>query len=335
MKSIRLFFAALMLGGAFAAAPATAAGNDLPDLSVSKANIAKEALKKDAVCTKCHDESENAPVLSLYQTKHGVRGDARTPSCQSCHGESDKHVKGDPNTKGRAAPDVVFKKGAFKASEDKDRAGQCLTCHKDAKRNNWDGGKHQTSGVACNDCHQVHRPADKVLSKKTQTEVCYTCHKEQRADSKKISHHPLEEGKVACADCHNPHGSTGPKLLKKNTVTETCYQCHAEKRGPFLFEHQPVTEDCANCHTPHGSNITPLLKSRAPFLCQECHDGTHASGTPAGVNAAGFQGGLATKNAATPAVAQFPSKNLVGRGCMNCHSQIHGTNSPAGGYFQR
>ena len=65
-------------------------------------------------------------------------------------------------------------------------------------------------------------------------------------------------------------GSTGPKMLKKNTVTETCYQCHAEKRGPFLFEHQPVTEDCANCHTPHGSNITPLLKSRAPFLCQEC-----------------------------------------------------------------
>ena len=338
MKRIQQILAGMMLlASLMASAGAMAADNKLPDLTgVSpKAVVAQEALKKDALCTKCHDESENAPVLSLYQTKHGVRGDARTPTCQSCHGASDKPIKGDPSVKGRAAPDVVFKKGAFKQSEDKERAGQCLTCHQDNKRNNWDGGKHQTSGVACNDCHQVHRPADKVLNKKTQTEVCYTCHKEQRADSKKISHHPLEEGKVACADCHNPHGSTGPKLLKKNTVTETCYQCHAEKRGPFLFEHQPVTEDCANCHTPHGSNIAPLLKSRAPFLCQECHDGTHASGTPAGVNTAGFQGGLATRNAATPSVAQFPSKNLVGRACTNCHSQVHGSNSPAGGYLQR
>ena len=45
---------------------------------------AQAALKKDEVCNKCHDESENAPILSLYQTKHGVRGDARTPICQSC-----------------------------------------------------------------------------------------------------------------------------------------------------------------------------------------------------------------------------------------------------------
>jgi DmsE family decaheme c-type cytochrome len=138
---------------------------------------------------------------------------------------------------------------------------------------------------------------------------------------------------VGCSDCHNPHGSTGPKLLKKNTVTETCYQCHAEKRGPFLFEHQPVPEDCANCHTPHGSNIAPLLKSRAPFLCQECHDGTHASGTPAGPNTAGRQGGLSTVGPSGATI--YPSKNLVGNACMNCHRQVHGSNSPAGGYFQR
>ena len=157
----------------------TAQAADAPAAPSANAQRAKEALKKDAICTKCHDESETAPVLSIYQTKHGVKGDPKAPNCQSCHGASDKHVKGDPVTKVRVAPDVVFKKGAFKMSEDKERAGQCLTCHKDSKRNNWDGGKHDTSGVACNDCHKVHRPADKVLSKKTQTEVCYTCHKEQ------------------------------------------------------------------------------------------------------------------------------------------------------------
>jgi DmsE family decaheme c-type cytochrome len=325
----KLLSACLVIGSLGMSAPLQAADNKLPNLNPGRqatgSAVAQAALKKDAVCTRCHDESETAPVLSIYQTRHGVRGDSRTPTCQSCHGESEKHLKGDPAVKGRAPTDVVFKKGIYAASDDKVRASQCMNCHVGTKRTNWDGGQHQNSGVACNDCHKVHQPADKVLAKKAQPEVCFNCHKEQRADAHKVSTHPILAGKVVCSDCHNPHGTTGTKLLKKNTVTETCYQCHAEKRGPFLFEHQPVNEDCSNCHTPHGSNISPLLKSRAPFLCQECHDGTHASGTPVGPNAAGKQNGLTVA----------PNRNIVGRACMNCHVQVHGSNSPAGGYLQR
>jgi DmsE family decaheme c-type cytochrome len=323
----KLLATCLLLGGAFASGSLWAADNSLPELGAqSEKAVATQALQKDALCTKCHDESENAPILSLYQTKHGVRGDSRTPTCQACHGASAAHLKGAVNgEKTRPAPDYVFKKGVYQASDNKDRAAQCLTCHKGGKRNLWEGAQHDAAGVACNDCHVVHRPKDKLLDKKTQAEVCFACHKEQRADSKKLSHHPISEGKVVCGDCHNPHGSSGPKLLKKNTVTETCFQCHAEKRGPFLFEHQPAVEDCTNCHTPHGSNIAPLLKSRPPMLCQECHDGSHASGTPVGPNAAGKQAGL------TGSV----SANNVGNACMNCHRQVHGSNSPAGAYFQR
>jgi DmsE family decaheme c-type cytochrome len=166
-----------------------------------------------------------------------------------------------------------------------------------------------------------------VLDKQTQTEVCFACHKDQRSQSNQFSHHPIGEGKVVCSDCHNPHGSPGPKLLKKNTVNETCFTCHAEKRGPFLWEHQPVAEDCTNCHTPHGSNITPLLKSRPPFLCQSCHNGPHSSKTPMGKNVGGYQNGLPPGlNANTSA---------VGRACLNCHSVIHGSNHPAGAFFHR
>ena len=116
-----------------------------------------------------------------------------------------------------------------------------------------------------------------MLTKATQPEVCFTCHKTQRAQTHRISTHPLDAGKMACSDCHNPHGSTGPKLLVKNSVNETCYTCHAEKRGPFLWEHQPVIDDCTNCHTPHGSTNAPLLKARPPWLCQECHSGDHGA----------------------------------------------------------
>ncbi len=321
MKFMRQMLAVVGLIGSLGIGGSALAQNNAP--------AADRTLKGDAVCTKCHDESENKPVLSIYQTKHGVKGDARTPGCQSCHGSSEEHLKGDQNGKSRAAPDVVFNKGAFKKSDEKARAAVCLTCHKGTARTHWEGSQHQINQLACNDCHTVHAPADKVLSKKTQTEVCFACHKEQRADTHKISTHPIDAGKVVCSDCHNPHGSAGPKLLKKNTVTETCFTCHAEKRGPFLWEHQPVTEDCTNCHTPHGSNITPLLKSRAPFLCIECHNGPHQSSGPIAGNVAGVQGGL------TAAAGKAVNPSAGARDCMNCHVMVHGSNSPSGAFLHR
>ena len=286
-----------------------------------------QAIDRDSVCTTCHDENENKPILSIYQTAHGNKADSRTPSCQSCHGESEKHLSSKNNP-----PDVIFgakTSGAFTPNASKDQNTSCLTCHdKDQSRTHWQGGAHQAADLACTSCHVVHNAHDKVRDKITQKDVCFTCHTDQKSQVNKFSHHPIPEGKIACTDCHNPHGSAGPKLLVKNTVTETCYTCHAEKRGPFLWEHQPVTEDCTNCHTPHGSNVTPLLKSRPPFMCDECHDGPHNSKNPAAGNAAGIQGGLT----GTPA---NPSTSYTGRACLNCHSMVHGSNDPAGALLQR
>jgi DmsE family decaheme c-type cytochrome len=304
-------------------ASGTALAAAAPAAKTSAAPVAKSMLPdRDKTCTACHDESWPTPVLAIYQTKHGVHADGRTPGCQTCHGASEAHIK----AQGGTQPDIVFnKKGAFATSDDRVRSGQCLTCHKGTARTRWDGSAHPNNQVACNDCHKVHAPADRTLTRKTQTEVCFTCHREQRAASLKISTHPIQAGKVVCSDCHNPHGSSGPSQVKKNSITETCHTCHAEKRGPFLFEHQPVVENCTHCHAVHGSNISPMMISRSPFLCQSCHDGTHASGSPIAGAAAGNQGGLVGN----------PSANTTGRGCLNCHSQIHGSNSPTGGYFQR
>ena len=287
-------------------------------------------LRGDAKCTVCHDEADSPQLLAISKTKHGVKADGRTPTCTSCHGDSENHVNHKGSTK-PPKPDRTFGKNTATPAAVRNEA--CMSCHKGGMRTHWEGSQHASNDIACTSCHKVHTDHDAVRDKKTQSEVCFTCHKNERADSHKMSTHPLSAGKIGCSDCHNLHGSAGPKLLKKNTVNETCWTCHAEKRGPFLFEHQPVSESCLNCHTPHGSNITPLLKSRAPFMCQECHDGTHASGTPVGPNAAGYQAGFSTTTlAGAPA---YPSKNNVGNACMNCHNMVHGSNSPAGGYLQR
>lgn len=330
----KMLMACAFIAGIGLSAGAMAGGNNLPETKLGGvANTAAESLKKDAVCTRCHDESENKPVLSIYQTRHGVKADGRTPTCQSCHGESEKHLKGDPNVKGRASPDIVFKKGAFAATAPDEQAGACLTCHNSGLRQHWTGSQHESRDVVCSNCHKVHVPKDPVMNKVTQQEVCFTCHKEQRAQTHRISTHPLDAGKMGCSDCHNPHGSVGDKLMIKKTINETCYTCHPDRRGPFLWEHQPVQDDCMICHTPHGSTNAPLLKARLPHLCQECHTGDHAKTAYSGANLPG--GAISTVNGLKPLQAQSGSNQVYSRDCLNCHSNIHGSNSPAGAKFQR
>jgi len=296
---------------------------------------AKAALEKDAVCTACHNESWATPVLAIYQTKHGVKSDARTPGCTSCHGESAGHLKEGPGTK----PDRTFGKNT--ATPVDDRNGACLNCHqKDSKRMFWMGSQHQGGGIACASCHQIHAAQDRVRDKRAQPEVCFSCHKEQRALANKPSHHPIPEGKMTCSDCHSTHGSAGPKQLIKDSTNATCYTCHAEKRGPFIHAHQPVTDDCANCHNPHGTTADTLLKTRAPFLCLGCHDPSSHPGNVPGIasnvdmskNASG-----AGIGASAGAIAAVPRDNINSSGvvgktqglsCMNCHTNIHGSNNP-------
>jgi DmsE family decaheme c-type cytochrome len=302
--------------------------------SEAQAASAAEALKEDAVCTRCHDYTEAQPVLSIYQTRHGVRGDARTPSCQSCHGASEKHLKGDPNQSGRAATDVQFgKHGVYPQSSPEACADSCLQCHKGEARSHWAGSQHEGAQMACSDCHKVHVRRDPVLAKATQPEVCYACHQEQRAQTHRLSTHPLAAGQMACSDCHNPHGSTVKHLLVQRTVNETCYTCHAEKRGPFLWEHGPVADDCTNCHTPHGSVNPALLKQRTPWLCQDCHSGDHSNQVNSGAN---LQGGDVTTARGNAPLANAAARAQLGaRNCMNCHVLVHGSNHPAGSKYMR
>ncbi|MBS4096376.1 MAG: DmsE family decaheme c-type cytochrome [Sulfuricella sp.] len=315
----------------------SAVAAEAPQPQGKQAGQAATALKEDAVCTRCHDESETKPILAIYQTRHGVRADSHAPTCQSCHGKSEKHLHGDPKAKGRQPPDIVFgtKTGAFHPSDAKEQNSSCMACHANSggKRNHWEGSQHESRDVACASCHTTHAKADPVLNKRTQTEVCFTCHKTERAQTHRISTHPLNAGKMSCSDCHNPHGSTGPKMLVKNTLNETCYTCHAEKRGPFLWEHGPVTDDCNNCHTPHGSVTAPLLKARVPWLCQECHSGDHGNQINSGANLQ--SGNVTTINGALPLASAGARAQTTARACLNCHMLVHGSNHPAGAKYQR
>jgi DmsE family decaheme c-type cytochrome len=175
--------------------------------------------------------------------------------------------------------------------------------------------KHQSMQIPCDSCHSIHKPAqEKSFLKAREPDLCFNCHKNIRAQSNKQSHHPVKEGMLNCSSCHDAMGTPNPKgMIKADSINDLCYQCHAEKRGPFAFEHPPVSENCLNCHEPHGSNHSTLLTRKAPLLCESCHDVAGHPSQPY-TNLHSFTG---------PATS---SKNrFFGRSCLNCHANIHGS----------
>jgi DmsE family decaheme c-type cytochrome len=250
-------------------------------------------------------------VLSIGKTKHGTQADGRTPTCTDCHGDSDDHMKYKGSGK-PPKPDILYTKNTPTPAEK--RNDRCLSCHQGGKHINWQSSTHATRDVSCVSCHQVHAKKDKVRDKFAQTEICYTCHKEQRAQMSRPTHHPVPEGQMACSSCHDLHNDN-PKALIKSSTNDTCYTCHMEKRGPFVHEHQPVAEDCGICHKPHGTTTPSLLAQRSPILCQQCHTADHSN--PAVLT--GVNGN-----------SSFQRFQLQGRGCMTCHANIHGSNTPSG-----
>ena len=70
--------------------------------------------------------------------------------------------------------------------------------------------------------------------------------------------------------------------------------------------------DLAPVAAAHG------LVAKQPMLCQRCHIGTRHPST--------IYDNLSI---------QSRSVRVVSRGCVNCHSQIHGSNHPSGQTFTR
>jgi DmsE family decaheme c-type cytochrome len=195
----------------------------------------------------------------------------------------------------------------------------CETCHNKGPHANWDGSTHEARGLACTTCHSVHsfKSEKAQLKAKSQMELCSTCHRDKVAKMQSQGHMPVREGKMECTSCHNPHGSTNVKMLKAgDSISESCTSCHAEKKGPYLWEHAPVTQGCTTCHDAHGSSNDRMLVAKLPMLCQRCHISSRHPPTV-------YDG------------TQLTSNRLVSRSCVNCHAAIHGSNHPSGQFFLR
>ncbi|MBN8884187.1 MAG: DmsE family decaheme c-type cytochrome [Rudaea sp.] len=278
----------------------------------------------EKTCVACHQLEADHFTHTLHALGLHVanRSDPSIPVCETCHGAGSAHAQ---NPQGKGLIIAYTKNGGTPIDV---QTKTCLTCHAGGPRDHWSGSVHQRNGLSCSDCHNpmAKFSVEGSMAKQSINDTCAQCHKDIRLQFNRRSHMPLPEGQMSCDDCHNPHGSlsngsslTSFPLAKTNTVNETCYQCHAEKRGPFLFEHAPVRESCLNCHSPHGSNQNTLLVAPIPFLCQQCHTQQR------------HPNDLHTPNSLM--TGKNPDERIMGRGCLTCHANIHGSNAPAGSKF--
>ena len=252
-------------------------------------------------CMSCHEEMfnsfEKGPHWKTETDKHHG---PQWQGCEACHGPGRAH------SESTNASDIINLKNLSREESSK----RCLSCHEfGEEHSNFLRSQHLKNNVGCIDCHSVHTAkVEHQLLKNAQPTLCFTCHQEMKADFSKPFHHKVNEGLIACSNCHNPHGGFNTHQLRATAAQDqVCFTCHTDKAGPF--EHAPVrTEGCVSCHTPHGSSNPRLLKrSQVNLLCLECH--------------------TFTVDSAAPAIPSFHNQAQKYQSCTLCHVAIHGSNS--------
>jgi len=337
---VRLLVPAVLLLGAGAVLaqkrPAAPQSGFASLTAPARGDFSKYAGTKSCLEGECHT-SRATQMSKTVHSRNDVTGFSTHTSCEACHGPGKEHTDREKEAdrtkvKDPEATKLIY---GFKGSPEANSA-PCLACHRSGKGQDlYSRSEHKLQAVACIDCHEPHyvmkdeakkrvepslpeaqfvsmptlpeenRWLHESLLKKTQPELCVSCHRTVEAQFALPNRHRVIEGAMKCTDCHNAHGSLSKPLLQRTTAYETCVTCHVEKRGPFVYEHASVkVEGCTICHTPHGSTNRHLLqRGETRFLCVSCH--------------------TAPKNVNTPH-SRFSFQESGD--CTRCHASIHGSN---------
>jgi predicted CXXCH cytochrome family protein len=284
------------------------------------------------LCSACHQ----AHAEQFAKTVHASAAppDAKFGTgCESCHGPGKAHAEAMIGAAGAADKIGDAKKLIYGFhGKPAENAARCLNCHNSSPDQRLFGrSEHKLMGTSCEQCHSAHLTTEvpraetqtaqarffgvpklaeqnrwlhQSLLKKSQPDLCFSCHKPIQAQFSLPTHHRVPEGLMKCTDCHDAHGTMNRPFLKKANF-EVCTGCHTEKRGPFVYEHAAVkVEGCTSCHSPHGTvERNMLLRREGRFLCLQCHVNPAADNVPHG------------------------RLSFATRGeCVRCHAVIHGSN---------
>ena len=227
----------------------------------------------ETVTVGCHDYGKDSPVHAMLAGRHGSPDNEGAPmgqgGCEDCHGPSAAHARAPT----RISPGVSFGPRWTASIADQDK--QCLACHGEDALARWHSALHMVNDLTCVTCHDIHQPTDKVLAEATQSEVCTTCHKVQKAGIHGLG----GDEDPACTRCHNPHDDSSPAHSMLTNRSEGCRSCHnlalmAESEtasAKAISYHKVMVQPdrtCLDCHSEisHGpadavAPMTPEARS--------------------------------------------------------------------------
>ena len=204
---------------------------------------------KHETCISCH---QSDPVKQMFLTRHADSDNPDTPAakeqCEACHGPSAAHANFPLQVKN-------FRFGDNSPNSKQEQNQVCLKCHQDEQRKDWDGGVHEQGELSCANCHTLHKEKDPLLDDTRSGLACVNCHKDKRTQQHIRVLHLIENGRVGCTDCHNPHAKLD---------TQLCVSCHKQDKQTLAKQSQKAQSfhatmiekklPCLNCHrgVAHG-----------------------------------------------------------------------------------
>jgi predicted CXXCH cytochrome family protein len=261
-------------------------------------SLREPALNKsfEAQCAGCHNTG-----LQIEKT---AAGEFRTTyvelniGCERCHGPGAEHVK----TGGSKAAIVNPRKLSYERSLE-----VCGQCHS--------RGLSQPKGIhefawdeANNKGYVLGQPLSQYYSDKggrwAEPEGHSRQHHQQWLDFQKSRHFTA---RVACFDCHDPHGGPGEnQLVKANHNNTLCLSCHSKDK-------RFASNAAIRAHTKH--NYAP--ETTGTSRCSGCHlVATALSAEARDIHAHDF--GIIRPAVSLDMFNKDP-KNVIGNSCNGCH----------------
>ncbi len=240
------------------------------------------------LCAGCHAPAFDVLRGTIHESL-GMPNGLLSQGCGACHEGAEQHAASGGHRQ------LVE---SLAGSSAETQQATCMPCHQASARHAGTGSHHRRE-VSCLSCHSP--AAAKGALREDAHKNCQQCHSGIAAQFRQPNHHPIPEGRMFCADCHDAH-SARHRFHDRELSQDRCVQCHRQYRGPFVYAHQASRRDgCVICHVPHGSSNRRMLRQvNSQQNCLQCH-------------------------------GDFPAfhdqtAGAVFTNCLSCHTQVHGSN---------
>lgn len=214
----------------------------------------------------------------------------------------------------------------------------CASCH-DGIITIGKDGNHVPTSNDCSVCHQTTGFIPATFDHVGIVDNCVSCHDGGFAQGKKVGHVQTIED---CGVCHRvPANGTGfiPAIVEHSALPSTtrCDSCHVDGSATIVGKddktnpaHLVTSLDCRSCHTTAtfvGGTWTH--DSSSAGICDQCHNGTDATGKSGTHFSTDFQCDVChSTNGWAPTIfshdpgGNYPGDHRIDPGCSGCHGSI-------------